>query len=85
MTVLRGGRCQRFALDDLNYPKSWESGWTPAEREALAAAAAKNGHANGTARKPAKAAKASKAKTVSARTTARGAKSAGGDAVNTWN
>jgi len=35
-----------LALDDMNYPKSWESGWTPAEREALAAAAAKNGHAN---------------------------------------
>jgi homogentisate 1,2-dioxygenase len=38
-----------LAIDDLNYPKSWESGWTPADREALATAST-NGHVNGSAR-----------------------------------
>jgi homogentisate 1,2-dioxygenase len=79
-----------LALDDMNYPRSWESGWTPEESEAPAAGAARNGsvngHANGRngAAKPAK--KAGKAKTATARTSGSksSAKARGGGSVNTW-
>jgi homogentisate 1,2-dioxygenase len=78
-----------LALDDLNYPRSWESGWTAEERAKLAAASANgaaNGAANGHTAAPKRGRKAKtevKAKTT-ARTASTGGSKRGGGAVNTW-
>jgi homogentisate 1,2-dioxygenase len=72
-----------IALDDLNYPRSWESGWTPEERSAamngsVPGGAASNRSAAKTGRKSAKSTAVSKkgSAAVSPRRS--------GGAVNTW-
>ena len=82
-----------LAYDDLNYPKSWETGWTPEERAATAATngtANGNGHANGNgaAKKSAKTAKKGGRVTVEAKSKAKPAAGAAaasrGKSANTW-
>jgi homogentisate 1,2-dioxygenase len=67
-----------LGLDDLNYPKSWESGWTPAEREALAAS--KGASDAKPVKKPVKKPAKKAAKTV----TAKRGSARGGGSADTW-